>query len=137
MCLSICFLELPVFPTVTAKVTFNFFEWRDDLADSLFEIPARYHEDPSRFPDLWLLQDISIVEIICSFRNQVVFDHEKDGDVELQVRTNGDTTGCTEVIERQRRVNTVLAVDIPLTNLGSASTEMVLMFPWPLYYIYF
>jgi len=52
MCLSICFLELPVFPTVTAKVTFNFFEWRDDLADSLFEIPARYHEDPSRFPDL-------------------------------------------------------------------------------------
>lgn len=45
-------LELPVFPTVTAKVTFNFFEWRDDLDHSLFVIPRNYREDPNRFPDL-------------------------------------------------------------------------------------
>lgn len=45
-------LELPVFPTVTAKVTFNYFEWRDDLDDSLFLLPRNYREDPNRFPDL-------------------------------------------------------------------------------------
>ncbi|XP_052778178.1 ankyrin repeat domain-containing protein 13C-like [Mya arenaria] len=45
-------LELPVFPTVTAKVTFCFFEWRDDLSDELFSIPSTYLEDPTRFPDL-------------------------------------------------------------------------------------
>lgn len=45
-------LELPVFPTVTAKVTFNFFEWRDDLDHKLFVLPRHYREDPNRFPDL-------------------------------------------------------------------------------------
>ncbi|XP_053395470.1 ankyrin repeat domain-containing protein 13C-like [Mercenaria mercenaria] len=45
-------LELPVFPTVTAKVTFTLFEWRDELDDALFTIPAGYNEDPTRFPDL-------------------------------------------------------------------------------------
>lgn len=103
---------------MTAKVTFNFFEWRENLADSLFEIPPRYHEDPSRFPDLWLLQDISIVEIICSLRKQVVFE-------ELDNTEDREMDGSKGL----GKMDMVLAVDIPLTNLGSASTEMVLMFP--------
>ncbi|KAK6180317.1 hypothetical protein SNE40_012497 [Patella caerulea] len=45
-------IEIPVFPTVSAKVTFTFFEWRNDLEDYLFKLPDDYHEDPNRFPDL-------------------------------------------------------------------------------------
>ncbi|XP_025109257.1 ankyrin repeat domain-containing protein 13C-like isoform X2 [Pomacea canaliculata] len=45
-------IEIPVFPTVTAKVTFTSFEWRDDLGPELFVIPEDYREDSSRFPDL-------------------------------------------------------------------------------------
>ncbi|XP_033737390.1 ankyrin repeat domain-containing protein 13C-like isoform X2 [Pecten maximus] len=45
-------IEIPVFPTVTAKVTFNSFEWKEDLPDRLFYIPPEYIEDPKRFPDL-------------------------------------------------------------------------------------
>ncbi|KAK3090455.1 hypothetical protein FSP39_011985 [Pinctada imbricata] len=45
-------IEIPVFPTVTAKVTFTSFQWREDLPQNLFFIPPNYREDPSRFPDL-------------------------------------------------------------------------------------
>ncbi|KAJ8306024.1 hypothetical protein KUTeg_016569 [Tegillarca granosa] len=45
-------IEIPVFPTVTAKVTFNTFEWLDDISEELFFIPTNYTEDPNRFPDL-------------------------------------------------------------------------------------
>ncbi|XP_059151622.1 ankyrin repeat domain-containing protein 13C-like isoform X2 [Physella acuta] len=45
-------IEIPVFPTITAKVTFTTFEWKDDLDKSLFSIPSHYKEDPGRFPDL-------------------------------------------------------------------------------------
>lgn len=45
-------VELPVFPTVTATVTFTDFDWVDDLSANLFCIPEDYHEDPQRFPDL-------------------------------------------------------------------------------------
>ncbi|XP_005110838.1 ankyrin repeat domain-containing protein 13C isoform X2 [Aplysia californica] len=45
-------IEIPVFPTITAKVTFTSFKWKTDLYSSLFSIPQTYTEDPSRFPDL-------------------------------------------------------------------------------------
>ncbi|BFY99500.1 hypothetical protein BsWGS_02540 [Bradybaena similaris] len=45
-------IEIPVFPTITAKVTFTNFQWKDDLDRSLFSIPGHYREDPGRFPDL-------------------------------------------------------------------------------------
>ncbi|ENN77624.1 ankyrin repeat domain-containing protein 13C [Dendroctonus ponderosae] len=45
-------IELPILPTVTAKITFQDFEFRDDLTSSIFGIPDLYVEDPSRFPDL-------------------------------------------------------------------------------------
>ncbi|CAG5132433.1 unnamed protein product [Candidula unifasciata] len=45
-------IEIPVFPTVSAKVTFTSFQWTDDLDSSLFSVPAHYKEDPGRFPGL-------------------------------------------------------------------------------------
>jgi len=45
-------IEIPVFPTVTAKVTFQEFAWRSKMAADIFMIPDDYHEDPLHFPDL-------------------------------------------------------------------------------------
>ncbi|CAL1547478.1 unnamed protein product [Lymnaea stagnalis] len=45
-------IEIPVFPTITAKVTFTNFQWKDDQDKSLFSIPSHYKEDPGRFPEL-------------------------------------------------------------------------------------
>ncbi|XP_068460183.1 ankyrin repeat domain-containing protein 13C-like [Clinocottus analis] len=44
-------LDIPVFPTITATVTFQEFRY-DKFEESTFVIPAEYKEDPSRFPDL-------------------------------------------------------------------------------------
>ncbi|KAF4797649.1 Ankyrin repeat domain-containing protein 13C [Turdus rufiventris] len=44
-------LDIPVFPTITATVTFQEFRY-DEFHDSIFSIPDDYKEDPSRFPDL-------------------------------------------------------------------------------------
>jgi len=46
------FSEIPVFPTVTAKVTFQEFEWKQAIDSHLFVIPDNYHEDPKHFRDL-------------------------------------------------------------------------------------
>lgn len=51
MCVS-CLTDIPVFPTITATVTFQEFRY-DEFEESIFFIPADYKEDPSRFPDLW------------------------------------------------------------------------------------
>ena len=60
-------LDIPVLPTVSARVTFQDFAWKNgpagagsevkeggdsELDDSLFSIPRDYAEDPARFPDL-------------------------------------------------------------------------------------
>lgn len=45
-------IELPILPTVTAKITFQEFEFRNDVPNSMFGIPDDYIEDPTRFPDL-------------------------------------------------------------------------------------
>jgi hypothetical protein len=39
-------------PTVSAKITFQDFEFRDNIQSQLFEIPEGYTEDENRFPDL-------------------------------------------------------------------------------------
>ncbi|KAK0131495.1 Ankyrin repeat domain-containing protein 13C-A [Merluccius polli] len=44
-------LDIPVFPTITATVTFQEFRY-DEFEQSIFTIPSEYKEDPSRFPDL-------------------------------------------------------------------------------------
>uniref|UniRef100_A0A674MCT8 Ankyrin repeat domain-containing protein 13C-like n=1 Tax=Takifugu rubripes TaxID=31033 RepID=A0A674MCT8_TAKRU len=44
-------LDIPVFPTITATVTFQEFHYAE-FEESLFFIPEKYKEDPSRFPDL-------------------------------------------------------------------------------------
>lgn len=46
------FSDIPVFPTITATVTFQEFRY-DEFEDSIFIIPAEYKEDPTHFPDLW------------------------------------------------------------------------------------
>ncbi|XP_032821926.2 ankyrin repeat domain-containing protein 13C-like [Petromyzon marinus] len=45
-------LDIPVFPTITATVTFQEFRSIEDLPESMFRIPSEYREDPNRFPDL-------------------------------------------------------------------------------------
>jgi hypothetical protein len=41
-------VNVPVLPTVSAKVTFCNFDWREDLSDELFVIPEGYTLDPDR-----------------------------------------------------------------------------------------
>ncbi|CAG9107546.1 Ankyrin repeat domain-containing protein 13C [Plutella xylostella] len=45
-------IDIPILPTVTAKITFQKFEFRDDIEAHMFNIPDDYVEDPLRFPDL-------------------------------------------------------------------------------------
>lgn len=49
---SLLLADIPVFPTITATVTFQEFRY-DEFDESIFFIPDEYKEDPSRFPDLW------------------------------------------------------------------------------------
>lgn len=41
-------VEIPILPTVTAKITFQQFEFRDQMPSNLFTTPAGYTEDPTR-----------------------------------------------------------------------------------------
>ncbi|XP_049804732.1 ankyrin repeat domain-containing protein 13C [Schistocerca nitens] len=45
-------IDIPILPTVTAKITFQEFAFRNDIKAELFEIPSHYVEDPTRFPEL-------------------------------------------------------------------------------------
>lgn len=45
-------VDIPLVPTVSAKITFQDFEFRDNIQPELFEIPPDYTEDENRFPDL-------------------------------------------------------------------------------------
>uniref|UniRef100_A0A1I8HBV8 ANK_REP_REGION domain-containing protein n=2 Tax=Macrostomum lignano TaxID=282301 RepID=A0A1I8HBV8_9PLAT len=45
-------IEMPVYPTITAQVSFRHYELRTDLADSLFAIPEGFKHSRRRFPNL-------------------------------------------------------------------------------------
>nr|XP_022906852.1 ankyrin repeat domain-containing protein 13C [Onthophagus taurus] len=45
-------VEIPILPTVTAKITFQQFQFRGDIPKEMFTKPKDYAEDPTRFPDL-------------------------------------------------------------------------------------
>ncbi|CAB4007024.1 Hypothetical predicted protein [Paramuricea clavata] len=45
-------VEIPVLPTIVARVTFQKFEPDMSIPDSRYFIPRDYKEDPHRFPDL-------------------------------------------------------------------------------------
>ncbi|XP_043275515.1 ankyrin repeat domain-containing protein 13C isoform X2 [Venturia canescens] len=45
-------IDIPILPTVTAKITFQEFAFRNDINSELFQVPLDYFEDPMRFPDL-------------------------------------------------------------------------------------
>lgn len=56
-------IDIPILPTVSAKITFQEFAFKDDIPDSYFEVPATYKEDPNRFPELWRYEDLSLVSV--------------------------------------------------------------------------
>lgn len=41
-------IDIPILPTVSAKITFQKFEFRDDISPELFVIPDNYKEDSMR-----------------------------------------------------------------------------------------
>ncbi|KAG4071079.1 hypothetical protein HA402_002751 [Bradysia odoriphaga] len=45
-------IDIPILPTVSAKITFQKFEFRDNISPELFEVPQHFTEDSMRFPDL-------------------------------------------------------------------------------------
>lgn len=44
----VIFSDIPILPTVSAKITFQQFQFVEELSDELFEVPADYREDPNR-----------------------------------------------------------------------------------------
>lgn len=42
-------IDIPILRTVSAKITFQKFEFRDNIRRELFEIPATYTEDSRRY----------------------------------------------------------------------------------------
>ncbi|KJH47014.1 ankyrin repeat domain-containing protein 13C-A family protein [Dictyocaulus viviparus] len=45
-------IEIPLLPTISAKVTFQKLQLGINLSDKIFLVPTSYREDPTRFPDL-------------------------------------------------------------------------------------
>jgi len=45
-------IDIPILPTITTRVSFQEFQFREDIPDNLFQIPKDYTENPNRFPDL-------------------------------------------------------------------------------------
>ncbi|CAG2106886.1 unnamed protein product [Medioppia subpectinata] len=45
-------IDIPILPTVTARITFLSFQLDDNIPETLFEIPNDFTEDSNRFPDL-------------------------------------------------------------------------------------
>ncbi|RXG55029.1 Ankyrin repeat domain-containing protein 13C [Armadillidium vulgare] len=45
-------IDIPILPTVSAKITFQEFEFRESIQNEYFEVPSDYIEDNNRFPDL-------------------------------------------------------------------------------------
>ncbi|KPM02243.1 GPCR-chaperone-like protein [Sarcoptes scabiei] len=45
-------IDIPLIPTILARVTFLNFNYLDDADENLFVIPEDYTEDPNRFPEL-------------------------------------------------------------------------------------
>lgn len=52
-------IEIPILPTVTAKITFQHFEFWDKIDENLFQVPENYIEDPGRYLYLFLFYFIS------------------------------------------------------------------------------
>uniref|UniRef100_A0A0K0CXN3 ANK_REP_REGION domain-containing protein n=1 Tax=Angiostrongylus cantonensis TaxID=6313 RepID=A0A0K0CXN3_ANGCA len=45
-------IEIPLLPTISAKITFQKLQFGLNISDKIFFVPASYREDPTRFPDL-------------------------------------------------------------------------------------
>lgn len=42
-------IDIPILPTVMAKITFQEFAFKNDIDPQLFNVPADYEEDPLRY----------------------------------------------------------------------------------------
>ncbi|XP_066588424.1 uncharacterized protein [Prorops nasuta] len=42
-------IDIPILPTVSAKITFQKFEFRNDIDPELFQVPTDYFEDPTSY----------------------------------------------------------------------------------------
>ncbi|MFH4978411.1 hypothetical protein AB6A40_005120 [Gnathostoma spinigerum] len=45
-------VEIPLLPTISAKITFLKMQFRNDISPKMFQVPWSYREDANRFPDL-------------------------------------------------------------------------------------
>lgn len=97
--------EIPVFPTVTAKVTFQHFSWENEMPASKFVIPKHYTEDPYHFPDLWYFLQLTFISILTSL---CCMEEDSKSDPLLSRMS-------------------IVSLDIPMTNLGSSGAQMTLL----------
>lgn len=112
-----------MFPTVTAKVTFQEFSWEDNIAEHRFVIPQNYREDPYRFPDLWYCLELTFIHVLTSLR---CFEQQLEHTQQIGGATspiNGVCSGAP-----YGPIDTLIAMDVPLTNLGDSSAQMTLLF---------
>ncbi|XP_058795935.1 ankyrin repeat domain-containing protein 13C isoform X1 [Phymastichus coffea] len=47
-------IDIPILPTVTAKITFQEFAFKQDIGPELFQVPTDYFEDPLRYYGAYL-----------------------------------------------------------------------------------
>lgn len=103
-------VEIPVFPTVTAKVTFQEFHWDNTMPDAKFTIPKDYCEDRYRFPDLWYFLELTLIQVLTSQHavSAPPLDDHDPGPMDDDI--------C------------LLGIDIPMTNLGDSSAQFTILF---------
>ncbi len=64
-------VDIPILPTITTRVNFQDFEFRNNMPDTLFQIPKDYTENPGRY--FYKLATISIqIKFKVSFRLPVI-----------------------------------------------------------------
>lgn len=96
-------IEVPVFPTVSAKITFHSFAYSKSIPSNLFKVPREYTEDPNRFPDLWHFLESTLIHVLLSQR-------------------------CIGEVPQDQGKEPLVGLDVPLSNLGGASADMTLVF---------
>lgn len=50
--------DIPILPTITTRVSFQEFQFREDIPDNLFQIPKDYTENPNRWEISFILQNL-------------------------------------------------------------------------------
>lgn len=53
-------IDIPILPTVSAKITFQKFEFQDNISADLFEIPQHFTEDSMRWVLLFFFINVGV-----------------------------------------------------------------------------